>query len=383
LKNYRLGSETHPTELSVTIRNSQLVVDVADYREEHGRIRRPDDQQKLALRDSVGELELLVKDELTRLREKGHPHDVAKWGDPWNIVRDYEILLEAYRGETQKLEIALLIGAFVCSECWDEPNGYLVVLSRARLTSLWRLHLETRHLFKKGSSLAYLTYWDASGDWVSNGEELAEALIREEDEGWGEDWQGSYVKLQHDPEKFAGEAAKYERTECDQLVIDKEGLYWKAYIKHTSVKAECHRLDWSTIQTWLKELAGDAEVPVAQRAPTRCVTKDCTGFSEHARGLDVCHACWVSCKLYRCDSRHLEVYFDEQQNEICRRPKVAPGGVRGSGKLGHSAAMNVKFCKNPTCSTLDHRWDNSAGGTWVGGRCPTCAQENESAGLDL
>ncbi len=77
------------------------------------------------------------------------------------------------------------------------------------------------------SSLYSLTFWDGRPTFVHYAglpEELAAQVEQEE------------LVVREGPLEVPGESI--ERVECGQMVATPEDCYWKAYIKHTSVRLE-------------------------------------------------------------------------------------------------------------------------------------------------
>lgn len=323
---------------------------------------------------SVSRMTSLIDNYLWTLRYKGHPHDRAAYGDPYKLAHQ----LARHLAVCEKIDASSLhyILNVPFKPEWCDVDGYYLHLTPDRIRQLLNYRKRVASLFGGNDDAAYVQFWDHSGDWVSNGEEMWEdfanpALDTPAD---GSSYEGGIIYC--NPELLEGEDKAdwaVERSECDLLNIDKEGFFWTAYPKNSEGKMETERLTWQELGEALLELGGGRGEGGKWKA---CAVPGCMSEALHSRGLSVCKACHVAMLLYTIKApASVEVYVDPKDPSLTgRRPRTAPGGTLPKPYLSVESARNIPFCKNEVCPTLNHCWDGSARGTWVEGYCPQCSR---------
>lgn len=133
----------------------------------------------------------------------------------------------------------LLFNTWRSNEHWDEHNYAIIELTPELARTILQRHSIFCMLKKSEFNLAEMEYHDIGAQFLRT---LPESL---EEPDYGEPYAETAFHAN-------GLEAFHNRTECDRMVIDVNGVYWSAIAKHTDVRVETRQLDIDKV----REVAG-------------------------------------------------------------------------------------------------------------------------------
>jgi hypothetical protein len=101
-----------------------------------------------------------------------------------------------------------------------------------------------RQLKEKDGAAYSMRYWDSSVEFFSSIDTM-------EIDTWTDDLETEIMEKGSKTfsEKPFEDDEEPERTECDQMIVDEDGVSWKCYAKHTDIEWVTGEIPYSEIET--------------------------------------------------------------------------------------------------------------------------------------